>query len=414
MGIIAVNDIIEGMILSEDVKDISSRFLFPKGEILRPEYKRILKIWGVCEICIEGDYGREENPENVPDLEFIEKVRENTKFVFKYVDLENPAIKEIFRLSVLYRSQNNILLSNERGNTNKCKDAEFQIRTDIKSKIEREKITLPEIPSIVFKLNEIIAAPYTSATDIANIVNKSPSLVTVMLRIVNSAFYGFPTKIDNISRAVALIGSREITHLALGVSIMDLFRDIPRNIIDMHSFLKHSLACGIISRILASQKNIDNTEHFFVSGLLHDIGRLILFKYFPDQIKIAMNNARESGVSLNSIEKDLLGCRHTDIAKYLLKKWKLPFSLENNIVFHHSPSSAHYPGNATIVHLADIIANGLGLGSSGGDIFVPYLDENSWKQINISPGIFEPVVKQLFHQLPVMEPFFTCIKPEEK
>ncbi len=413
MGIVAVNDIKAGMILSEDVKDISSRLLLSKGEILRQEHIRIFKIWGVYEVCIDGDCGREEIPEYVPDPELIERVTENTKFAFKYVDLEHPAIKELFRLAVLYRGRNNILISDERVNFNECYDnKKDQIKIDILSKIERKDVRLPEIPSIVFRLNEIIAAPFASASDLANIVNKSPSLTTVLLRIVNSAFYGFPSRIDNISRAVTLIGSKEITHLALGVSIMDLFRDIPRDIIDMYSFLKHSLACGIISRILASQKNIENTEHFFVSGLLHDIGRLVLFKYFPGQIKILLIAAKNSGKPLNLIEKDYLGCRHTDIAKHLLKKWKLPISLENNIVFHHSPLSAHYPENSTIVHMADIIANGLGLGSSG-DVFVPRLDTNAWEQFNISPAIFELIERQAIHQLSALETFFTGMKQEK-
>ena len=413
MGIVAVNDIKAGMILSEDVRDISSRLLLSKGGTLRQEHKRIFKIWGVYEVCIDGDCGREEISEYVPDPEFIEKIRENTKFVFKYVDLEHPAIKELFRLSVLYRSRNNILVSDERVNFNECfSDKKDQIKIDVISKVEKKEVKLPEIPSIVFKLNEIIAAPYASASDLANIVNKSPSLATILLRIVNSALYGFPSRIDNISRAVTLIGSKEITHLALGVSIMDLFRDIPRDIIDMYSFLKHSLACGIISRILASQKNIENTEQFFVSGLLHDIGRLVLFKYFPDQTKILLDVAKNSGKPLNLLEKGYLGCRHTDIAKHLLKKWKLPISLENNIVFHHFPLSAHYPEKATIVHLADIITNGLGLGSSG-DVFVPHLDNIAWEQFNISPAIFELIEKQAIHQLSALETLFTGIKQEK-
>ncbi len=409
MGIIALNDIMEGMILSADVRDVSSRLLLPKGETLKPEHKRILKIWGICEISIEGDCGRKEPSEYIPDPEFIEKVRKNTEFAFRYVDLENPGIKELFRLSVIYRSRHNILINEKIEVLNENKEKRPQIKKDVRSKIEKKKIKLPEIPSIVFKLNEIIATPFASATDIANIVNKSPSLAAVLLRIVNSAFYGFPSKIDNISRAVALIGSKEITHLAIGVSIMDLFKDIPRDIMDMYSFLKHSLACGIISRILASRKNIENTEYFFVSGLLHDIGRLILFKYFPDHIKMLLAVARDSGKPLYQLEKDYLGCRHTDIAKYLLKKWKLPFSLENNIVFHHSPLSAHYPESAAIVHLADIMASGLGLGGSG-DVFVPSLDNRAWELIKISPGIFEFIEEQAIHQLSALEPLFTGMK----
>jgi len=89
----------------------------------------------------------------------------------------------------------------------------------------------------------------------------------------------------------------------------------------------------------------------------------------------------------------------------LLKTWKLPFELENNVFYHHNPSAAHDPIKATIVHLADIMANALGLGSSG-ERFVPPLDTKAWDNLGISPGSFEPTIRHATHQLASLETFF--------
>jgi HD-like signal output (HDOD) protein len=98
-----------------------------------------------------------------------------------------------------------------------------------------------------------------------------------------------------------------------------------------------------------------------------------------------LHTARTQRQPLYHIETSLLGCQHTDIAQHLFKKWNLPYSLENNIFYHHNPSSAQDPEKATIVHLADLIANGLGLGSSG-ERFAAGFDEEAWEQIGMEPG----------------------------
>lgn len=268
--------------------------------------------------------------------------------------------------------------------------------------LHQNKIILPEIPSIVFELKEVINNPKSSADHIARVVSRSPSLTAVLLRIVNSSFYGLPTKIGTVSHAVSLIGTREISGLALGISILRIFNNIPKEIIDMHSFLKHSLACGILSRILAAHKNMPQTEQMFVSGLLHDLGRLMLYSYFPDDSRNILARSRNCQTLLHHEEKEYLGCDHALVAKQLMKQWALPAILENDIVFHHNPSEARQSDSASIVHLADIIVNSLGIGSSG-EKFVPPLDYDAWENLELSPSSFETVVKQAVHQFQGME-----------
>ena len=373
------------MVLAEDVRDISSRLLLAKGQKLQSKHIRIFKIWGITEVCVAGIQGREKNDESYIDPDTMERITEDTKYIFKHVDLSHPAIKELFRISVLYRSRQGIYHADKHHSLTNSEDLKNHSGCDVKKMIDHNRIKLPEMPSTAFELNEVVADPFASVHRIAEVVNKSPSLAALLLRIVNSSFYGFPSKIDSISRAVTLIGTREITGLALGISIVNVFKDIPKDILDMSSFLRHSLACGIISRILAASKNLPQTEQLFVCGLLHDIGRLLIYQYFPDQAKTLMHMAATSNKLLYQLENSFLGGKHTLIGKYLLKTWKLPLELENNVFHHHNPSAAQHPVKATIIHLADIMVNALGLGSSG-ERLVPPLDYKAWDNLGLSPG----------------------------
>jgi HD-like signal output (HDOD) protein len=131
---------------------------------------------------------------------------------------------------------------------------------------------------------------------------------------------------------------------------------------------------------------------------------LIIYQYFPDQAKILLSLSATSDKLLYQQENSVLGGNHTLIGKYLLKTWKLPLELENNIFFHHNPSAAHDPIKAAIVHLADIMVNALRLGSSG-ERFVPPLDYKAWDNLGVSPSSFETIIRHATHQLVPLESF---------
>lgn len=403
MGIVSTDKLKEDMVLSDDVKDVNGRLLLAKGVTLQSKQIRMLKMWGVTEANVVGDSDEEEVSE--PDLspEQMKKIKEDTQYLFRHTDQDHPAIKELVRLSEMARSRQKITTTEKKKKPVKeIGPNGHKPENEIKKIISKE-IKLPEIPSIVFELNEVIADLSSTAENIAQVVNKSPSLAALLLRIVNSSFYGFPSKIDKISRAVTVIGTGEISSLALGIGTITIFKDISKEIIDMPAFLKHSFACGMISRILAAAKNIPHTEQLFISGLLHDIGRLIIYQYLPEQAKTLFWRREESDKLLHEEEMDYLGQQHTDIGRDLLKKWKLPFEVENNVFYHHNPAAAHSSMQAAIVHLADIIVNALAIGSSG-EKFVPPLDNKAWEELKISPNHFETVIKQAMHQLSILEP----------
>ena len=401
MGIIHINKLEPGMVLADDVRDLSGKLLLGKGKAIVPDHFRVFKIWGVTEVNICGNNG--DKREIKPDLnsEQYKKIKELTQQVFRHNNFEHPAIKEIFRLSVLFRNEYKPFNSDSNLQSDQDSAAENFDKEKFK-KLNMADITLPEMPSIVFELNDVITNPRTTADDIAQVVQKSPSLTAMLLKLVNSTFYSLSTKIDKISSAVVLIGTKEIAALALGISILSTFDKIPEKIVDMFQFLKHSIACGIISRTLATQKGIPQTEQFFVSGLLHDLGRLILYNNFPEDSFNILGLSRTTNKLLYEAEKDYFGCNHSHVAKLLIQQWKLPISLENNVFYHHNPSEAPQPIPATLVHLADIITNGLGIGTSG-ERFVPPLDTEAWDGLELSPTCFDLVIRQATHQFFALE-----------
>jgi putative nucleotidyltransferase with HDIG domain len=406
MGYIAVENLEQGMVLSEDVRDINTRLLLSKGQKIVPKHIRILKIWGVTEVNIVGAQSDPAVVMTTADPEQARQVQAAVDQAFKHVKLENQLLSEIYRACLTHRLQSDSyqfpVSEPQPDQDNDALSKPEQIRRQIR-KIDAK---LPETPTIITELNEVIADSFATSNDVAQVVNKSPSLAALLLKIVNSAYYGFPSRIDRISRAVTIIGTKEISGLALGICVMRAFNDIPAEVLDMQAFIRHSLACGMIARILGALRNMEQTEQLFVSGLLHDIGKLIVFKYFPEHAQTYLRLAASSSDCVFHAEKAVIGMNHTQIGQYLLKKWSLPPVLENNVVFHHAPAKAPDPIQAGIVQLADLIANGLGIGTSG-EHTVPSVDEEVLDGIGVSSSTLQMVIRQAMHQLGPMEAIFS-------
>ena len=402
MGIVPTNKLKPGMLLAGETRDVHGRLILAKGKRICSSHIKNFKIWGITEVNISEDVTLKDEPQTHNNSETVEKTKERLKYIFSHVDLEHPAIKEIFRLSVEYRNINDAVLKGKKLTKKIKKPVDNNRNNDFLKRLSEKKIKLPEIPTVISELNEVIANPLSSAQDIANVVSNSPSLAAILLKIVNSAIYSCPSRIDNLSQAVTLIGTKEIYGLAFYTSVIAIFNKIPKEIINMYAFSRHSIACSIIARSLAAHKNLPQIEQLFVSGLLHDLGRVLLYIYFPEDSLNILSYSQESNKLLYEAEDEYLGCNHTHFAKHLMQHWQLPPTLENNVIYHHNPSAAQHSIPATIVHLADIIANGLGLGSSG-ERFIPPLDHKAWNDLGLATSSFEVIVKQAIHQLNSLE-----------
>jgi HD-like signal output (HDOD) protein len=257
---------------------------------------------------------------------------------------------------------------------------------------------IPSLPIVFTRVNEAVNNPRSSIADIGKIISEDPGLSVRLLRIVNSALYGFPSKIETISRAVTIVGTQQLRDLALATTVIKLFRGISQELVDMESFWRHSVACGIASRVLATFRREANVERFFAAGILHDIGRLLICLKEPELTYEALTRAKASGEPLYRVEAEVLGFDHSAIGGTLVQAWKLPASLEEVLTYHHVPSMAvRYAVEATVIHVADIITHAMQLGNSG-ETLVPPLEEQAWERLGLSTSVLSPAMEQVDRQ----------------
>jgi HD-like signal output (HDOD) protein len=245
-------------------------------------------------------------------------------------------------------------------------------------------VQIPSLPDVYYKFKEAMDNPEGSFEEISDIIATDPGLSVRLLRIVNSAYFGFPSKIETISHAIGVVGLEQLNNLVISTVIMERFKGIPDSVMNMDSFWRHSVACGLAAKIISSHSGEVNTEKFFVAGMLHDIGRLIIALTVPFNILSVFMRCKSENISLHESEKDIMGFTHADIGKHLLKTWGLPVFLQEVVGDHHQPGkNPNFAKEASIVHVADHIVNTLTLGDSGESPFPFPMNQTAWKKLEL-------------------------------
>jgi HD-like signal output (HDOD) protein len=232
------------------------------------------------------------------------------------------------------------------------------------------KDTIASPPHVYLKIKQTMQKPDFSFKDLAEIINYDPSLVVRILKIVNSPLYGFEDKVENVDHALNVMGVEQLNQLILATSVMKDFKDFPKRLVDMKSFWRHSIACAVTGRHLAKYHGVPNPESFYLLGMLHDIGSLVLYSKLPEISKEILVRCKGDKENLFDVELELLGMSHARVGAYVLREWGLPRNIYEPVAFHHEPlKSDGFSMETAILHLADCIADELGLGNSGE--FVP-------------------------------------------
>ena len=221
-------------------------------------------------------------------------------------------------------------------------------------------------PHVYVKLKKTLEDPRSSFKEFSSIIGNDPALSARLLKIVNSAFYGLESEVETITHALSIIGTEQLTQLVLATSVTKQFSGIPENLVSMDLFWRHSIACGVTAKIIADWIGERNLENYYLAGMLHDIGSLIIFKKFPVEAEKVLTRCRDKKECLFDVEREIFGSSHAKVGGKLLEGWGLPMSLCEPVYFHHRPNKAKdYPLVTKIIHVADSIVDEMNLGSSG-------------------------------------------------
>jgi len=255
-------------------------------------------------------------------------------------------------------------------------------------------VRLVSLPEVCIRVNEMMDDPVVNATDIGKVIAQDTSLTARLLKIVNSAFYGFQARIDTVSRAVTVIGLRELRGLVLAASAVESFSKLPNDVLNLVNFWRHSVYCGVVAQLLAQKCNVLHSERLFIAGLLHDIGKLVITNKMINESREVIKRVETKKIPDYDAEQAILGFDHAEVGGELLKEWNMPESLCNAVKYHHRPRAAMEPTiEICIAHIANIITIRAEHGMSDGAI-VPPIEAIALEMTGLVEADFEAVINR--------------------
>lgn len=231
------------------------------------------------------------------------------------------------------------------------------------NKIEK----LPALPYVISLVLRKIEDPRSSINDITKAMSGDEGLVANILKLANSAYYGFPRRIVSVTEAVVILGLNTLKSLVYTTLAKDILgKEVKGYALDRGELWRHSIACGIVCREIARKNKLGDIEAYFVAGLLHDIGKVVLGEYLEKEYEEIVRRANESMKPFNEIEQEVFGFDHAEVGGLLAKKWNLPEFLIDAIRYHHSPEEGKTPGSKVVnVGNSITLMMGYGLGIDG-------------------------------------------------
>ena len=262
----------------------------------------------------------------------------------------------------------------------------------LRKKLADKVDDIASLPFVVRKLMSTLSDPNSTARELGNVIASDQALASKVLRLVNSAYYGFPNQITNIKYAVTVLGYTALRSLGFAIASHGAFFGGESNSeIKKKDLWLHSLGTAIWSRVLAKHFGIQTFEEFFAAGLIHDVGKVILDQYAPDLFKKTIKCAIAEKITLFDAERALLGITHAEIGEMAAGKWSFPPFLQSAIRYHHEPALAGDSWEASaIIHMADYMCKVEKVGSSG-DPVPPLLDPSVERTVIIDQRALEMI-----------------------
>ncbi|MGE5380440.1 MAG: HDOD domain-containing protein [Methylocystaceae bacterium] len=255
---------------------------------------------------------------------------------------------------------------------------------------------LPTLPAVATEVIKLTDDPNATAQDINRVVGKDQGLTAKVLKLANSAYYGFPRRISTITEATVLLGFQTLRSIVMAASVSDMLsREVEGYSLGSGELWRHSQATAMGARLLARQCKYPAADVAYTAGLLHDIGKVILNHYLKESYDQVLEMVTNEGIPFMEAETTILGFNHAEVGARVGEKWNLPLPLVEAIANHHSPHLATIdPRLTAVVHLADCLTMTMGVGLGVDGLFYP-MQENALQRLGLTMDNLEDMVSRL-------------------
>ncbi|MBW2054387.1 MAG: zinc-ribbon domain-containing protein [Deltaproteobacteria bacterium] len=239
----------------------------------------------------------------------------------------------------------------------------------LKEKLLKSLKDLPPMPQVVFKAKEIMTNPASDLKQLSKVIQTDMSIVSKILRMANSSYYGLPGKVSSVDHATVLLGQNTLAEVITLAGISGLLESALQGYdLESGDLWRHSMAVAFGSKILAERKKPELINDAFIAGLLHDAGKIILDKPVLERKELFDSFMEDGQQTFLNAETEILGFDHSEIASEMCIRWNIPESISLAIKYHHYPSRSNGDELAYILHIADYIATLSGIGIGTDDI----------------------------------------------
>jgi putative nucleotidyltransferase with HDIG domain len=265
-------------------------------------------------------------------------------------------------------------------------------RTEIK-RIIKDTTSLPTLPGVIAKLGKLAENNSVSVHEMARVVSSDQVLAAKVLRLVNSAFYGFSGRVSTVSNALILLGVNVVKSLAISSSILEL---MGKNVVGLW---EHSMGAAVAANVMSKRLGLPEPEETSTAALLHDIGKVIIKIKLQEDYGQLTTFISEKGLMMIEAERELLETDHAEIGEWLCQTWLLPEKLIEPIACHHNVErSKIHQVKTSVVHISDVLIKASGFGFSGDDL-VPLIQPAAWKKLGLNQQLLASIVEEVEDKL---------------
>ncbi|NLW57048.1 MAG: HDOD domain-containing protein [Firmicutes bacterium] len=273
---------------------------------------------------------------------------------------------------------------------------------------------IPTLPMIAHRVLVLLNNPKSSASDLERVIKHDQALAARVLKLVNSAYYGFHRRITTVGQGIVILGYQTIRDLVLSVSIAELFRMRGKSkIFDRAALWEHSVGVAVGAQLLARRAALPLEEEAFIAGLLHDIGIVILDQCLTTEFDEIVNLTK-GGLPLIQAEEQVLGFNHTAVGKMLAEKWNFPPLFVEVLRYHHRPSQRrNHWAMTSLVFVADHLCQEAGIGFLEGYHTSLEFQNTVWEWLALQPPDKEVLLHQLREKMTKAEAFINLVTAKD-